>query len=168
MAMVFDQTQALEHAFKKIQELEDRSYADKVWFSTQLDLMSAGFSAAKQEVRNLKAKVEEYEELADSLSLCKEEVRALRREVRDLRLKQTQSDQKHTWNLMAIRRLDRYLGLAPIPIVHANLSSYMSPTMPGPSSSSSVSLPAPPPYSSLSSPIASGSSANNPIDLDID
>ena len=168
MAMVFDQTQALEHAFKKIEELENRSYADKVWFSTQLDLMSANFSAAKQEVRNLKVKVEEYEELADSLSLCKEEVRALRREVRDLRLKQTHSDQKHSRNSMAIRRLDRYLGLASIPIVHANISSVMSPTMPGPSSSSSVSLPAPPPYSSLSSPIASGSSANNPIDLDID
>ena len=72
--MVFDQTQALEHAFKKIQELEDRSYADKVWFSTQLDLMSASFSAAKQEMCNLKVKVKEYEELADSLSLCKEEV----------------------------------------------------------------------------------------------
>ena len=166
--MVFDQTQALEHTFKRIQELEDWSYADKVWFSTQLDLMSAGFSAAKQEVRNLKAKVEEYEESADSLSLCKEEVRALRREVRDLRLKQTHSDAKHARNTMAIRRLDRCLGLAPVPIVHANISSVMSPTMPGPSSLSSVSLPAPPPYSSLSSPIASGSSANNPIDLDID
>ena len=167
MAMVFDQTQALEHAFKKIQELEDRSYADKVWFSTQLDLMSAGFSAAKQEIRNLKAKVGEYEELAESLSLCKEEVRALRREVRDLRLKQTHSDAKHTRNMMAIRRLDHCLGLAPVPIVHANISSVMSPTMPGPSSSS-VSLPALPPYSSLSSPIASGSSVDHPIDLDVD
>ena len=112
--------------------------------------------------------MEEYEELADSLSLCKEEVRDLRRKVRDLRLKQMHLDQKHARNSMAIRRLDHYLGLAPIPIVHANISSVMSPTMPGPSSSSSVSLPDPPPYSSLSSPIASGSSVNNPIDLDID
>ena len=77
-------------------------------------------------------------------------------------------DQKHTWNSMAIRRLDCYLGLAPIPIVHANISSVMSPTMPGPSSSFVCFFPAPPPYSSLLSPIAFGSSTNNPIDLDVD
>ena len=80
---------------------------------------------------------------------------------------QTHSDAKHSRNTMAIWRLDRCLGLAPVPIVHANISSVMSPTMPGPSSLS-VSLPALPPYSSLSSPIASGSSANHPIDLDVD